>query len=120
VLCQLHHLYCGWEKGIAFAVVKLTLSPASDSNGSQAQMRRNMDLGTLGDLTYGLHQVLIGVLICVVLAWSMVWTGIALWMAARRDQLAWFVILLVVNTGGILEIIYIFVIAPRRQELRKP
>ncbi|NLJ35113.1 MAG: hypothetical protein GX358_02570 [candidate division WS1 bacterium] len=79
-----------------------------------------MDLGTLGDLTSGLNQVLIGVLIWVVLAWSMVWTGIALWMAARRDQLAWFVVLLVVNTVGILEIIYIFVIAPRRQELRKP
>ena len=37
--------------------------------------------------------------------------GLALWHAARRGQPWWFVILLVVNTVGILEIIYLFAVA---------
>lgn len=43
--------------------------------------------------------------------WSLIWKGLALWRAARRKEVAWFVILLVVNTLGILEIIYYFLIA---------
>jgi hypothetical protein len=42
-------------------------------------------------------------------AWVMVWKGLALWKAARQDQRWWFVGLLVVNTLGILEILYIYV-----------
>jgi len=49
--------------------------------------------------------------------WSIVWKGIALWQAARRDQLGWYVALLIINTLGILEIIYIFAVAPRQPEL---
>jgi hypothetical protein len=40
--------------------------------------------------------------------WVIVWKGIALWKSARNNQMAWFVVLLLVNTIGILEIIYIF------------
>jgi methionyl-tRNA synthetase len=47
-------------------------------------------------------------LLMLILAWSLVWKGLALWKSARRKELAWFVILLVVNTLGILEILYIF------------
>ena len=43
--------------------------------------------------------------------WSVVWKGLALWHAGRRGQYWWFVILLVVNTAGILEIIYLFFVA---------
>lgn len=43
--------------------------------------------------------------------WAIVWKGLALWHAARRGQYWWFVILLVVNTLGILEIIYLFLVA---------
>lgn len=39
--------------------------------------------------------------------WSIIWKGIALWKAARNGHKAWYVILLIVNTVGILEIIYI-------------
>jgi hypothetical protein len=49
-------------------------------------------------------------LICVfiiVMIWSAIWKGIALWKAGRNGQLAWFVVLFIVNTVGILEIIYI-------------
>ena len=43
--------------------------------------------------------------------WSVVWKGLALWYAARAGQKTWYVILLIVNTLGILEIIYIFAVA---------
>lgn len=53
----------------------------------------------------------------LLVTWSLVWKGIALWKAARRDRMAWYVVLLVLNTVGILEIIYIFAVAPRQPEL---
>ena len=41
--------------------------------------------------------------------WSLVWKGMALWKSARRGDKVWFVVLLLVNTAGILEILYIYV-----------
>jgi len=49
--------------------------------------------------------------------WSIFWKGLALWKAARRNQPLWYVALLVVNTVGILEIIYIFAFARRKPDL---
>ena len=43
----------------------------------------------------------------VLMVWSIVWKGIALWKAARNGQKPWFIVLLIVNTMGILEILYI-------------
>ncbi|MBX4200129.1 DUF5652 family protein [Candidatus Parcubacteria bacterium] len=45
------------------------------------------------------------------LVWAMAWKGVALWKAAGLRQKYWFMALLIVNTLGILEIFYIFVIA---------
>lgn len=42
------------------------------------------------------------------LLWSFIWKGIALWKAARNNDTVWFVVLLFVNTLGILEIVYIY------------
>ncbi len=41
-------------------------------------------------------------------AWSLAWKGIALWKAARNNQRNWYIALLILNTFGILEIIFIF------------
>jgi hypothetical protein len=49
--------------------------------------------------------------VIILLLWSLVWKGLALWHAARRGQYWWFLILLVVNTAGILDIIYLFFVA---------
>jgi hypothetical protein len=49
-----------------------------------------------------------GILLIVI--WSLFWKGLALWHAGRRGQPWWFVIMLVINTVGILEIIYLFVV----------
>jgi hypothetical protein len=41
-------------------------------------------------------------------AWSLAWKGFALWRAARNRQNIWFIVLLILNTFGILEIVYVF------------
>ncbi len=50
-----------------------------------------------------------GLLLAIVILWSIVWKGMALWKAAREGSKVWFVILLIVNTVGILEILYLYV-----------
>ena len=45
--------------------------------------------------------------IIALLVWELIWKGIALWKAGRNDQPAWFVILLLLNTAGILPILYL-------------
>ena len=47
-------------------------------------------------------------LFLALMVWNLIWKGIALWKAARNTHKAWFVIMLIVNTVGILEIIYIY------------
>lgn len=44
----------------------------------------------------------------IMLIWSIAWKGWALWIAAKKNQKVWFVVFLIVNTLGILEIFYIF------------
>lgn len=39
--------------------------------------------------------------------WALIWKGLALWKSARNSQKYWFVILLILNTLGIVEIIYL-------------
>lgn len=51
----------------------------------------------------------------IILIWSLVWKGLALWKSSRKNSPIWFVILLVVNTLGILEILYLFIFS----ELKK-
>lgn len=43
----------------------------------------------------------------ILIIWSGIWKGITLWRSGRNNQLAWFIILLLVNTAGILEIFYL-------------
>jgi hypothetical protein len=47
--------------------------------------------------------------IVLLLVWTLIWKGIALWKAAQKGQKAWYVALLILNTAGILEILYIYV-----------
>ncbi len=51
--------------------------------------------------------------------WSIIWKGIALWKAAKKDDKAWFVALLIINTVGLLEIFYIFVFSNRSTTHKK-
>jgi hypothetical protein len=49
--------------------------------------------------------------VLLLILWSLFWKGLALWHSGRRGQAWWFVILLILNTVGILEIIYLFFVA---------
>ena len=60
----------------------------------------------------------IGILLAVVLIWSLVWKGLALWRAARAGSKWWFIAMLVINTVGILEILYIYVFSRKGTEVR--
>jgi uncharacterized membrane protein len=53
---------------------------------------------------------LFGLGIVVLILWTLVWKGLALWRAAKRGEKIWFIVFLLVNTLGILEIIYLFFI----------
>lgn len=48
-------------------------------------------------------------ILTIAVFWSLAWKGWALWRAARNEAKVWYVVLLLVNTLGILEILYIFV-----------
>ncbi len=50
-------------------------------------------------------------LLLIILAWSILWKGLALWRSAKRDDTWWFIAFLFLNTIGILEIIYLFAIS---------
>lgn len=43
----------------------------------------------------------------LLLAWSLLWKGLALWVTARRGHTLWFIVFLIVNTIGLAEIIYL-------------
>jgi hypothetical protein len=57
------------------------------------------------------------VIVTIILIWSLIWKGLALWKAAKSDQRNWFLIMLVINTVGILEIAYLFFFAKKRMKL---
>ena len=65
---------------------------------------------------YGLPQIS-PVLLFVLFLWSLLWKGMALWRASKNDQKNWFVVMLVVNTIGILELVYLFYFAKKRMKL---
>jgi uncharacterized membrane protein len=51
--------------------------------------------------------------------WSLIWKGLALWRAAKNDSKPWYVVLLVVNTLGILEILYLYVFGVTKPKKQK-
>jgi len=46
-------------------------------------------------------------LFLLVLVWSLFWKGLALWRAAKRGDKVWYIVILVVNLLGLVEIIYL-------------
>jgi len=54
-------------------------------------------------VSFGFVSILIGIMI-----WTMVWKGLALWQSAKEGKKTWFVVLFLINSLGILEIIYLF------------
>ncbi len=53
------------------------------------------------------------IILLLLVIWSLAWKGLALWKSAREGSKAWFVVLLIVNTFGILEILYLYVFSKK-------
>ncbi|MEA3493139.1 MAG: DUF5652 family protein [Candidatus Margulisiibacteriota bacterium] len=53
------------------------------------------------------QELSMNLLIVVAIIWSIIWKGIALWKASRNNQWGWFIAILVINTLGLLEILYL-------------
>ncbi len=47
-------------------------------------------------------------LFITIIIWSVAWKGVAWWHAARQGHRIWFIAFFIINTVGILEILYIF------------
>jgi len=54
--------------------------------------------------------------IVILTGWSLLWKGLALWRSARLKSKPWFIAILLINSVGILEIIYLFIISKRKEK----
>ncbi len=52
-----------------------------------------------------------------IIIWSTIWKGLALWRSARMKHTGWFIALLIINTVGIFEIIYLLVTNKKYKEM---
>lgn len=50
----------------------------------------------------------------LLLVWTFIWKGLALWRAAKEDSKPWFIAFLIINTAGILEIVYLLFFAKEK------
>ena len=58
---------------------------------------------------FGLGTIFVALLVL----WELIWKGNGLWHAARNNAPGWFIAILLLNTLGILPILYIYVFAPK-------
>lgn len=52
--------------------------------------------------------------VLVILVWSLLWKGTALWRASKENQRNWFIALLLLNTIGILDLAYLFYFSKKK------
>lgn len=67
------------------------------------------------EIILGMPSAVFFLLLSVLVVWSVIWKGLALWRAARNTDKSWFIFFLLVNTIGILEIIYIYFFSKKRK-----
>jgi len=53
-------------------------------------------------------------IILLVVAWTLFWKCYGVWTAVKNNNKGWFIALLIFNTCGILEIIYLFAVAGKK------
>lgn len=68
-----------------------------------------------------LAQLSTGMLIFIIIisVWTIIWKGMALWKAAGNKHKNWFIAMLILNTAGILPIIYIYFFANKTKTKKK-
>ena len=58
-------------------------------------------------------------LLLVVFLWEAIWKIAALWKSARKGHIVWFIVIALVNTIGILPILYIYVFSKMKIKEKK-
>ena len=59
------------------------------------------------------------VLLLVLYVWSLIAKGVSLWRAANLKQRNWFIAILVLNTLGILDLVYLFKFAEKKLTIKE-
>ena len=67
------------------------------------------------DTSFLLEPIVI-ILIIILSIWDAVWKLIALWKSARNNHLPWFICIAIINSVGILPIVYILMHRDRREK----
>ena len=72
-----------------------------------------MNYGGYSGYNGGLGSLIFAPFVLIVVIWTLYWKYQALWYAAKHDHRWWFIALLVINTLGILEILYLYVFSKK-------
>ncbi len=56
--------------------------------------------------------------ILAIALWTLPWKAWALWLSARRGDIWWFLAMIILSTLGVIEIIYIFLIAKQSDKVK--
>lgn len=56
----------------------------------------------------------------LILIWIVFWKALACWKSARLNKPIWFIVLFLINTLGILEILYIFIFSEYKIQGKGP
>ncbi len=55
------------------------------------------------------------IVLIIAIVWSLIWKGMALWKSAKHGDKKWFIAMLIINTLGILEILYLYVFSKKKK-----
>lgn len=64
----------------------------------------------------GEFELVIMLIIAILAIWDSVWKLIAMWKAAKRSQIGWFICLGIFSTIGILPIIYLLIYKDKQEQ----
>ncbi len=73
-----------------------------------------MSMGIMPGLYEAPGTMILG--LAVISVWTLIWKGFALWHSAKNQQKGWFIVILILNTMGLLPIIYLIWFKPKENE----
>lgn len=56
------------------------------------------------------------VILTILVLWTIPWKALALWRSARHGQKWWFIVFMIINTVGLLEIFYLLILPKLRRK----
>lgn len=70
-------------------------------------------------MPFGISPWFGGSFFALLILWSLAWKGAALWRAAREGSKGWFAAILITNTLGVLEILYLYAFSRKAEPVAK-